>query len=53
MDSAKDIWEGTPLEGSDGINQADYKSDKIQVDGGHTPRRHQSHNTWIKSVSYE
>ena len=33
-DSGKDIWAGTPLEGTDGINELTYKSYKIQVDLG-------------------
>ena len=49
MDSAKDIWEGTELEGTDGINQAEFVSDKIQVDGGHKTNRNQAKNSWIKS----
>lgn len=36
VDSAKEIWDGTPLEGTDGINTAHYKSDKIFVDQGKT-----------------
>lgn len=34
VDSAKEIWSGTPLEGTDGINSVHYKSDKIFVDQG-------------------
>lgn len=36
VDNAKDIWDGTPLEGTDGINEVQYKSDKIFVDQGKT-----------------
>jgi hypothetical protein len=31
---AKNGWEGTPLEGTDGKNRLTYESDKIQVDLG-------------------
>ena len=31
-DRAKDIWEGTPLEDSDGINRVYHRSDRIQLD---------------------
>ena len=34
IDSAKEIWEGTPLEGTDGVNQVHYKSDKLFIDQG-------------------
>ena len=34
IDSAKEIWDGTPLEGTDGINSVHYKSDKLFMDGG-------------------
>lgn len=34
IDSAKEAWAGTPLEGTDGINPLHYKSEKIQVDLG-------------------
>ncbi len=33
-DRAKDIWEGTALADSDGINRAHYVSDKAQFDLG-------------------
>ncbi len=33
-DRAKDIWEGTPLADSDGINRVHYRSSKVQVDLG-------------------
>jgi len=36
MTDAKDIWEGTPLEGTDGINQAEHVSMTAQFDLGHT-----------------
>ena len=29
-----DAWEGTPLEGTDGVNEEYYKSTKVQVDMG-------------------
>jgi hypothetical protein len=28
-DSAKDIWEGTPLEGTDGVNELQYEYKKL------------------------
>ena len=34
LDNPKEIWADTPLEGTDGINELTYKSDKIQVDLG-------------------
>ena len=34
VDTAKEIWEGTPLEGTDGVNTVHYRSDKIFVDQG-------------------
>lgn len=33
-DRARDIWEDTPLAGTDGINPVTFVSDKVQVDGG-------------------
>lgn len=33
-EGAAKIWEGTPLEGTDGVNELYYESDKIQVDLG-------------------
>jgi putative FmdB family regulatory protein len=34
IDSTKEIWDGTPLEGTDGVNQVHYKSDKLFIDQG-------------------
>lgn len=31
-DDVRDIWEGTPLEGTDGVNHLQYKSDKPFID---------------------
>jgi hypothetical protein len=39
IDSAKEAWAGTPLEGTDGINPLHYKSEKIQVDLGTKPQQ--------------
>jgi predicted nucleic acid-binding Zn ribbon protein len=32
VNDSKSVWEGTPLDGTDGINRLHYKSDKIFVD---------------------
>jgi len=40
IDSAKEIWEDTPLAGTDGIDQANYTSTSTQVDLGQRGNRH-------------
>jgi hypothetical protein len=32
MDDAREIWAGSGLDGTDGIDEFNYRSDKIQVD---------------------
>ena len=34
---AKNVWEGTPLAGTDGKNRVTYRSTKVQVDQGAAP----------------
>lgn len=34
VNDSGNVWEGTKLEGTDGVNQLHYKSDKIFVDHG-------------------
>ena len=38
MDDAEEIWAGTGLDGTDGIDEFHYKSDRVQVDLGEKRR---------------
>ena len=45
IDNAKDIWEGTPFSGSDGINPALYDSTSVQIDlADRSPGKNKSKN---------
>lgn len=38
MDDAREIWAGSGLDGTDGIDEFNYKSDHVQVDYGNHSR---------------